>query len=502
MKKTVRTNIIKTIAFLLLAAVIFSCLNSILVFKYSDGFKQMDAFYRQDDDTVDVLILGSSHAFESFIPSVFWDNYGYSSFIMSASVQPLWNSYFYMEEALKTQTPKVIILEGYRLVSQAADYADRTAEIKSTYPLKWSKTKLDAMRASFSMDTLLDNLLEFPSYHSRYNELSKVDFAKYYNNQFYEYYKGEVINTNHHELKMPDVASFDKSPLKLKEKTEEYYRKILQLAQEKNIPVITVIAPYTVSKTEYRYYKYAENIAKEYNMPFINANELYDDLGIDFAKDFGDKDGHLNANGAKKFSKYMAEYLSENYTIEDHRGDDAYRTWDFNSVQFKRYYYHDDFKKITDLSEYLEKYNQLDNYSLILTVNAGDTLSKDVQTALQSLFSTEDASAFDDRDGVYVFRNQELSFVSHDTKLDQNIHFDSQTDIRVCCKTIDYTIDTFSEQPTFCVYINNNDTLQAMPLGATLILYDEYLNRVVETVYYPSDADKLTRTNDYLESKE
>ena len=56
----------RIICFLVLLTVMFGCWNAIFKVKYGDGIYGVTKFYELEDNTVDVLILGSSHAFEDF----------------------------------------------------------------------------------------------------------------------------------------------------------------------------------------------------------------------------------------------------------------------------------------------------------------------------------------------------------------------------------------------------------------------------------------------------
>ena len=54
-----------------------------------------------------------------------------------------------------------------------------------------------------------------------------------------------------------------------------------------------------------------------------DAVEKYE---FDFSHDFYDK-SHTNFCGAVKFTEYVSEYLVENYSFKDHRGDEKYMQW-------------------------------------------------------------------------------------------------------------------------------------------------------------------------------
>ena len=106
----------KILQFSIFAGIVFVLLNNIyktFSFKYGDGILGLKKFYMLDEDSVDVLILGSSHAFENINTGFLFDSYGIASYVLSGSVQPYWNTYYYLTEALKTQQPKVIILDAY-----------------------------------------------------------------------------------------------------------------------------------------------------------------------------------------------------------------------------------------------------------------------------------------------------------------------------------------------------------------------------------------------------
>lgn len=129
-----KRSVTRIISFLIIFALVFFCWNSIFKVKDSDGIYDLTKMYDLDDDTVDVLILGSSHAFESFNTGTLWDDHGMASYICGGSVQPMWNTYYYLKEVLKTQSPKLIVLEGFCTIVDS-EYADDPQIIKNNYGL-------------------------------------------------------------------------------------------------------------------------------------------------------------------------------------------------------------------------------------------------------------------------------------------------------------------------------------------------------------------------------
>ena len=120
-------------------------------FKYGDGIYSVTTFYEQEEDSVDLLILGSSHAYQNINPMILWKDAGIAAYDLCGSITPLWNSYYFLKEAVKTQSPRLVILEAYCL-TQPYEYMDDSRIIKNVYGLKPSENKLDALKVSAPED--------------------------------------------------------------------------------------------------------------------------------------------------------------------------------------------------------------------------------------------------------------------------------------------------------------------------------------------------------------
>lgn len=130
MIKEMKKNLLKITTFLLVFSLLFSCFHKIFKFKDADGIFSLTAFYREPEDSIDVIFFGSSHIFENINTGILWSDYGIASFELCGSVQPLWNTYYYMKEALKTQTPQLMVLDIYRAV-EWEDYDKESRVIKT-----------------------------------------------------------------------------------------------------------------------------------------------------------------------------------------------------------------------------------------------------------------------------------------------------------------------------------------------------------------------------------
>lgn len=363
-----KKSIIRISCFILILCLVLVYSNRVFRVKYGDGIYDMTMFYELEDNTVDVLILGSSHAFEHFNTGILWNEYGMASYILAGSVQPMWNTYYYLKEALKTQTPELIVLEGNRITC-GYEFADDSTIIKNTYGLKWSPDKLNSIKVSAPRERWSEFILEYTQYHTRYSELSKADFYKYQGNPLYEDWKGFGCNMVTTPLESMDVSGVD-TRNELFEKTEEYYRKTIELAQENNIPIVVVVSPYAAVDEEVAaLYNTSSDIASEYGVDFINCTLFPDEMGIDYSTDAADI-SHLNYKGSQKFTKYIGQVLKDNFMISDRRGDAVYASWQRNADYISQAIYNQELTELNDIRAICEKILN-NNYRLFISVDGG-----------------------------------------------------------------------------------------------------------------------------------
>ena len=127
-------------------------------------------------------------------------------------------------------------------------------------------------------------------------------------------------------MKKPKVKKVKKTK-EIEPKTMEYFEKILLTAKEHDIPVLLINAPYYVEKSDKKVYntleKYLETQTVYENVDYVDFNQMYDEMGLDFKTDFADYN-HLNVNGLPKFNAALGKYIEGNYELPDRRGDEAF----------------------------------------------------------------------------------------------------------------------------------------------------------------------------------
>jgi hypothetical protein len=175
MKKKLK-NIIGVLIFLTIFVMVFYVVDTTLKFKYADGILTIEDFYHYPDNSIDVLLLGSSHVGVNIDTIQLNEEFGIASYNLWGSVQPTWNSYYYLKEALKTQKPKVVVLEGF-LTSQDYEYMDYSRIIKNTLGMKWSLNKLKAIDVSATPDVKIFFLASVPITADTMNWKARISHA-------------------------------------------------------------------------------------------------------------------------------------------------------------------------------------------------------------------------------------------------------------------------------------------------------------------------------------
>lgn len=101
----------KIAAVLICLVLLLSLLTPVFVPKYGDTFGTtvvMDGFYELEDNSIDVLFLGSSQIMTAISPVQIYEKTGISSYNLGTEQQNMVLSYYLLKEALRFQTPQIV----------------------------------------------------------------------------------------------------------------------------------------------------------------------------------------------------------------------------------------------------------------------------------------------------------------------------------------------------------------------------------------------------------
>ena len=122
--KLILKNCTRLVSFILILLLLLYGVSFLLEPKNNDdaaGFVNPNAsgYLSLEKDTLDVFIVGNSDAYSGFSPMEMWKNYGFTSYISGTGKQLIGESVRAVENCLKTQKPKVVILETDQLYTNS-----------------------------------------------------------------------------------------------------------------------------------------------------------------------------------------------------------------------------------------------------------------------------------------------------------------------------------------------------------------------------------------------
>lgn len=305
-------------------------LTSILEFKSPHGIDQLEGIYWQPQDSINVVVMGTSHVHCGVNTGILWEKYSIPAYDYSGAEQPLWMTYYYLKELFKYQSPEVVVVDMYGPARYKEDYQYEWIS-ENIHGMKFSFNKLEMLFSSVEFEKITKYFPSFMIYHNRYDDLNEEDFTSFFwNEKEKEDFKGYTPYWNKRAQICPEDSTFETvEPGGLTLKSEKYLRKIIRLAKEKECKLIFTVIPYIETPQDRETYLEIEEIAEEEGIQFINYNEYYDEIGLDFNNDFNDE-SHLNYWGSCKFTDHFGSFLATLEGTVERNPSQEYESWDDN----------------------------------------------------------------------------------------------------------------------------------------------------------------------------
>ena len=310
---------------------LFSKASDIFRKKHTDA-DMVHSLYYLEDNSIDVLAVGSSHLYYAYSPSKVWGDKGIPSFMLGDPAQTMAMAYYLLKEALQFQQPKVVLLDSYGFYYDSFTNKEERLRValdnmKLFHGLKLNLNKIQMIQAAIpdaSWQKKMTFLIPFSEYHARWNQLSQSDFTP----DDGEWLLGGKLGFH--------CKSFDNPPkvkiqdVQLHAIQLEYLDKIRALCEERDIQLVFCILPIACEKEDYYYEnQYMNATLKKYleeqNVPYLDVMENAREP-IDYGKDFYDA-GHVNYYGQVKLTESIEAYLEDHFQLEDHREDPEYKEW-------------------------------------------------------------------------------------------------------------------------------------------------------------------------------
>ena len=297
-------------AVLLFIFITLALLERLLVPKYMGDVVEGNfiAEYYEAPKDHDVIFLGDCEVYENFSPQVLWDSFGINSYIRGSAQQLVSQSYYVLEDTFRYEKPDVVV---FSVLAVPYNEPPRESYNRMTLDgLRWSKSKIDAIRASMTEEEqFLDYV--FPLLFHR----DKVSHNGYYMR----------VDARPAE-NVPEGRPLGDYTIDAGQM--EWLEKIRLLCEQNGVELVLIKAP---SLYPYWYDQWEEQIAdyaEDHGLLYVNLLALHTAAGLDYQTDTYDGGLHLNLAGAEKLSRYFGEIQQDKCGLKDRRGEmDMLERW-------------------------------------------------------------------------------------------------------------------------------------------------------------------------------
>lgn len=334
---------------LMAAALVFSVwfMQKFMCIPFSTDEIRVINFHKEPEDSIDVLLIGSSATYSDFSSAYAYEKFGYTSFpyAIGGSTCTMWKPA--LKDALNTQKPKLVVVDVFG----------------AGYDRDMIDTRSNQLSIVFSHTAFSPELIESAAEANSLVEDSSTagfvfPFIKYHNNVpscvstlrdrlWLEAagpspLKGAHTLTRAHWLAKVDPSSMTDEAAPVDEKTEKIIRDFIAYCKSQNMRVLFVKYPSVLTENDpdelevnLRSNRILE-IAAEEGCETLNLQKKFYDIGLNEMEDFYNH-GHTNTRGQKKVTEYLGKYIQEEMGIAPSSLNEELRDeWD-TSVR----YYHE-----------------------------------------------------------------------------------------------------------------------------------------------------------------
>ena len=310
MNKTALRQLSRAAGFVFLIAVFLSAASFMLEPKNNtpeSGIKStaLYGFLSEPENTIDIAVIGNSDVGNGFSPLELWNKYGYTSYVCAEPYQTVPQGCSVLKKFLKYQKPRLVILETDGFFD-SANLAKEAAYIAEPIRGGFISLKQYHNRWKTAKPT---ELFKKPSY--TYHCSSK---GQWYSNDVKGYTGGEYMKKSGEREKLPFAS---KAALDI----------FVKICRENAAELLFTELP-SQSSWSYKKHNAVKDYADKNGIPFLDLNIDRDKFGFDWKTDTRDGGNHLNSRGARKTTLFIGKYLSDNYSLDDHRPDARFKGWD------------------------------------------------------------------------------------------------------------------------------------------------------------------------------
>lgn len=324
--------------------------SHVLNHQFSSDELRVRAFYKEPENSLDMVLIGSSAAYTTFSSTVAWKEEGFTSYTLATSGAPMGIAKSMLKEVVKTQKPKLILIDlnGVLYDDEAEQREGMTRLWVDNMPL--SENKLETLDELTQGKDKLSWLFPLITYHQNWEKIkvclryTGYDWKLWTGSRLPYSFTMRSISGTSDRKNLIDVTQYQEKQ-ELYPLSGQRFRELLDYLKENDM---TNVAFFNMP----RYYdKKMLPQRKLLNQAIAMAEaegfQVYDfdreiaRMNLDPNKDYYNS-GHLNMNGQRKATKYIAKRLNQDHHLSDGGHSEAIRDlWDQEYEAYEKVYaYH------------------------------------------------------------------------------------------------------------------------------------------------------------------
>lgn len=245
---------------------------------------------------VDIIVLGSSHAYRGFDPRVF-EEAGIKLFNLGSSSQSPIQSNVLLNQYIDDLNPKLVVLEVYA-GTLGIDGVESSLDLAANNKMDWNyyKTLKDIRNLQTYNSTIYGSFRELFNLNEGFEEELVQEEDVYVN--------GGYVETIYRQNPMNDEKS---RPWKIEPVQLKYLKENIEFLKRKEIPCLLMQTPITQKLYESR----TNNEEVDSLLSELGSyKNFYYSLRLNDSLDFYDSN-HLNQEAVVRFNKVFIDYLKQ-----------------------------------------------------------------------------------------------------------------------------------------------------------------------------------------------
>lgn len=318
-------KVIRFLCFVIVLCVILT--GSAFFFNHGDKYDVMhlNSFFSEPKNTLDVSIIGASEVFTAFNSTLAWKDYGFTSHSFCYNAMPCSNYKLAIDEILKHQNPKLIVIEfnGFLNNEEYITDINKLHTILDNIPKDeiWVKY----IKELVPKEKQAEFFCNFIKYHGNWKHIE--DCMRCMKNK-YKLFKNDVTYTKAFITNnKTNKEKFRNLDPELCTMADKMLTDLLEHCKEVGLKnVLFVRLPHCVKNIKPEVYENFRKRVEAYGYDFLNYENSFKEIGLDPVKDFYNND-HMNVFGMQKFTPFFAKYITEHYDVKTQHSQETIDLW-------------------------------------------------------------------------------------------------------------------------------------------------------------------------------